>query len=81
MISQNIFYQQMANQDLSVLYTNYMLLQQKMAQNAIYQNSTNFNSLISYAVSMDFKKFSREHLSQEIKKQLLDTFVTPKQQT
>jgi hypothetical protein len=62
MINQNIFYQQLANQDLSALYTNYMMMQQKIVQNSIYQNSINFNSLISYAVSMDFKKFQTSYL-------------------
>lgn len=81
MINQNFFYQPIANQDLSALYTNYMMLQQKMAQNSVYQNSINFNSLFSYAVSMDFKKFQTEYLLQEMKKQLFDSLNTSMQQT
>lgn len=66
MITQNIFYPQILNQDLTVLYANYILAQQKMAHNTVYQNSINFNSLISYAVSMDFKKFQSVYLTQQI---------------
>jgi hypothetical protein len=80
MINQTIFYQPITTQNLTGIYTNYMVLQQKLAQNAVYQNSINFNSIISYAVSMDFKKFQSECLVQEMKKQLFDTPVTLKQQ-
>lgn len=64
MFNQTIFYQPITNQNLPTFYANYMALQQKMVQNSIYQNSTNFNSIISYAVSMDFKKFQTSFLLQ-----------------
>ena len=80
MINQTIFYQPITTQNLTGIYANYMVLQQKLAQNAVYQNSINFNSIISYAVSMDFKKFQSECLVQEMKKQLFDNPVTLKQQ-
>ena len=81
MINQTLFYQPITTQNLTGIYANYMVLQQKLAQNAVYQNSINFNSIISYAVSMDFKKFQTGYLVQEMKKQLFDTPVTLKQQT
>jgi hypothetical protein len=62
MINQTLFYQPMTTQNLNGIYANYMVLQQKLAQNAVYQNSINLNSIISYAVSMDFKKFQTEYL-------------------
>lgn len=80
MINQTLFYQPITTQNLTGIYANYMVLQQKLAQNAVYQNSINFTSIISYAVSMDFKKFQSEYLVQEMKKQLFDTPVTLKQQ-
>ena len=80
MINQTLFYQPITTQNLTGIYANYMVLQQKLAQNAVYKNSINFTSIISYAVSMDFKKFQSEYLVQEMKKQLFDTPVTLKQQ-
>lgn len=64
MFNQTIFYQPITNQNLSSFYANYMIMQQKMTENSIYQNSTNFNSIISYAVSMDFKNFQTQFLLQ-----------------
>lgn len=62
MFNQPIIYQPMINQNLSSFYANYVAMQQKMTQNQIYQNSTNFNSIISYAVSIDFKNFQTQFL-------------------
>lgn len=62
MINQTHFYQPMTTQNLNGIYANYMVLQQKLAQNAVYQNLINLNPIISYAVSMDFKKFQTEYL-------------------
>lgn len=81
MINPTLFYQPITTQNLTGIYANYMALQQKLAQNALYQNSINFNSIISYAVSMDFKKFQTEYLVQEMKKQLFQPPVTLKQAT
>lgn len=72
MFNQPIIYQPMINQNLSAFYANYVAMQQKMTQNQIYQNSTNFNSIISYAVSIDFKNFQTQFLLQEMKKKLFD---------
>lgn len=64
MFNQAIFYQPMTNQNLSTFYANCMVMQQKMAQNSLSQNFTIFNSIISYAVSIDFKNFQTQFLLQ-----------------
>jgi hypothetical protein len=70
MFNTSILYQQMTNQNLGLLYANYVALQQKMMENSVYQNYLNFNSYISYAVSMDFKKFQAQYELQENEKSL-----------
>jgi hypothetical protein len=73
-----IFVPQIINQHLTSIYANFMAMSQKTVQNSVYQNSIDFSSIISYAVSMDFKNFQNQYVLEQMKKQLFPEQFSPK---
>ena len=57
MFNSNVLLANFTSQNLGVYYPNYVNMNQNMLENQNSKNSLILSSYISYAVSMDFKKF------------------------